>query len=309
MENMQKQIDDLRGDMDQMTDKLDRILEMLASLGLLSHRVIRASDATVGANPSSDPSLSKMVWPPCGSSSGHTSAAAQVTQEPMGTNNEFLIGQPRTHQVQPSFAMPQSPEDHTNAHQGNNSMGKSVAYPSEETRQNFKAIEDKLRIMESFLPSNVNPPHSHSRPMVPARTPCFNHPTAAQHQQPQGYSSQMPMNHVPQGTQHTQQQAKKVFDPIPVPYSQLLPYLVHNRMVTPRALKPMTAPFPAWYNSKAKCEFHEGAEGHTVDDCIAFKYKVQELIDQKRLTFNGKENPIVKDSLLSGHIDPFVDAS
>ncbi|KAK2416029.1 hypothetical protein QL285_038461 [Trifolium repens] len=117
----------------------------------------------------------------------------------------------------------------------------------------------------------------------------YPHVATIQHQQPQGYSFQMPVNHVPQ-VQQTQQRTKKVFDPIPVPYSQLLPYLVHNRMITPRALKPMTAPFPTWYNSEAKCEFHEGAEGHTVDNCIAFKYKVLELIDQKLLTFK-EEGP------------------
>ena len=183
MENMQKQIDALRGDVDQVTDKLDRILEMLASLGLPSHQAMRVDDATEGANLSIDPSLSKVVWPSYGSSSGHTFAATQVTQEPMATNNEFLIGQPRTHQVQPRFAMPQSLENPKNAHQGNNSKGKSVASPSEETRQKFKAIEDKLRMMESFLPNNVSPPHFHSRPTVPARTPCFNHPTVAQPQQ------------------------------------------------------------------------------------------------------------------------------
>jgi hypothetical protein len=140
MENMQKQIDALRGDMDQVTDKLDRVLEILASLGLPSHQAMRVDDATVGANLSIDPSFSKVVWPSYDSSSGHTFAAAQVTQEPMATNNEFLIGQPRTHQVQPRFAMPQSPEDHMNAHQGNNSKGKFVVSPSEETCQGFKAI-------------------------------------------------------------------------------------------------------------------------------------------------------------------------
>jgi hypothetical protein len=36
MENMQKQIDALRGDVDQVTDKLDRVLEILASLILPS---------------------------------------------------------------------------------------------------------------------------------------------------------------------------------------------------------------------------------------------------------------------------------
>ncbi|MCI77532.1 gag-protease polyprotein, partial [Trifolium medium] len=44
-------------------------------------------------------------------------------------------------------------------------------------------------------------------------------------------------------------------------YSQLLPYLVHNGMLTPTTLRPMTVPFPAWYNPKAKCEYHAGSEG------------------------------------------------
>ncbi|KAK2422265.1 hypothetical protein QL285_032811 [Trifolium repens] len=442
MENMQKQIDALRGDVDQVTDKLDRVLEILASLSLPS----RVDPATVGANPPIGSPLSKLVWPSFGSSSGYTSMVAQVPKESMGTNTEFLVGQPRTHQVQPRFAMPQSLENPKNAHQGNNSKGKSVVSPSVETRQRFEAIDDKLRMMESFLPNNVSPPHSHSCSTVPARTPCFNHqyptvvqpqqsqgfpkqaiqtplnhsqpgqftqnlrhqqnqqgprrersnvhydripmpygqilphllckglvqlkpldpvsppyppgfdenarcdyhngspghnienckgfkhkaqelidqklltfkedeakavtsqngptsPTqtsylqcpymaAAQHQQPQGYSFQMPMNHVPQRTQQvqqTQQRAKKVVDPIPVSYSQLLPYLVHNGMVTPEALRPRTAPFPVWYDTKAKCAYHADAEGHSTDNCRAFKNKVQELIEQKLLTFKEGE--------------------
>ncbi|KAK2382101.1 hypothetical protein QL285_069655 [Trifolium repens] len=441
MENMQKQIDALRGDVDQVTDKLNRVLEMLASLGLPSHQVIRVDDATVGANPPIDSPLSNVVWP-----SFSSSAVAQVTQEPMATNTEFMVGQPRTHQVQLGFAMPRSPEDHMNAHQGDNSKGKSVASPSEETRQKFKAMEDKLRMMESFLPSNVSPAHSHSHSTVYARTPCFDHqyptvgqpqqsqgfpkqaiqtplnysqpgqfaqnlghqqnqhgpqrerrnvhydripmlygqilprllykglvhlkpldpvsppyppgfdenarcdyhngspghnvencrafkhkvqelideklltfkedesnvatsqngptsPTqipclqypyraAAQHQQPQGYSFQVPVNLVTQRTQQvqqTQQRAKKVFDPIPVSYSQLLPYLVHNGMVTPEALRPRTAPFPVWYDTKAKCAYHADAEGHSTDNCRTFKNKVQELIEQKLLTFKEGE--------------------
>ncbi|KAK2407478.1 hypothetical protein QL285_043095 [Trifolium repens] len=184
MENIQKQIDALKGDVDQVTDKLDRVLEILTSLSLPS----RVDPATVGANPPIDSPLTKVVWPPFSSSSRYTSTVAQVTQEPMATNTEFMVGQPRTHQVQPRLAMPQSLEDPQNAHQGDNSKGKSVVSPSEETRQKFKAIEDKLRMMESFLPNNVSPPYSHSRSTVSARTPCFNHqyPTVVQpqHQPP-----------------------------------------------------------------------------------------------------------------------------
>ncbi|KAK2353148.1 hypothetical protein QL285_090809 [Trifolium repens] len=182
MENTQKQIDALKGDVDQVTDKLDRVLEILTSLSLPS----RVDPATVGANPPIDSPLTKVVWPPFSSSSRYTSTVAQVTQEPMATNTEFMVGQPRTHQVQPGFAMPRSLEDPKNTHQGDNVKGKFVVSPSEETRQRFKAIEDKIRMTESFLPNNVSPPHSRST--VSARTPCFNHqyPTVVQpqHQPP-----------------------------------------------------------------------------------------------------------------------------
>ncbi|MCI35603.1 hypothetical protein A2U01_0056824, partial [Trifolium medium] len=83
------------------------------------------------------------------------------------------------------------------------------------------------------------------------------HLAAAQHQQPQGFPNQqaikMPFNPF-QSSQFAQNpghqlnqpraiQKRKVFDLIPIPYSQLLPYLVHNGMLTPIALRPMTAPF------------------------------------------------------------------
>ncbi|KAK2410818.1 hypothetical protein QL285_046160 [Trifolium repens] len=296
MENMQKQIDALRGDVDQVTDKLDRVLEILASLILPS----RVDAATVGANPSIGSPLSKVVWPSFDSSPGITSAVGKVTQGSMSTNTEFMVGQPRTYQVQPRFAMPRNLEDPKNAHRGDNFKGKSVVSPSEEIRQRFKAIEDKLRMMESFLPNNVSPPHSHFCSTVPARAPCFNHqyPTVVQPQQSQGFPKQAiqtPLNYSQSGQfaqnlGHQQNQPKtnekrKVFDPIPIPYSQLLSFLVHNGMVTPRALRPMTVPFPVWYDIKAKCAYHSGAEGHTIDNCRAFKHKVQELIDQKLLTF------------------------
>jgi hypothetical protein len=146
----------------------------------------------------------------------------------------------------------------------------------------------------NFKEDEANAATFQNGPTSPARIPCLQYPyrAAAQHQQPQGYSFQEHVNLVSQRTQQvqqTQQQVKKVFDLIPVSYSQLLPYLVHNRMVTPRALRPMTAPFPVWYDTKAKCEFHSGAEGHNTDNCRAFKRKVQELIDQKLLTFKGGE--------------------
>ncbi|KAK2374878.1 hypothetical protein QL285_075811 [Trifolium repens] len=293
MENMQKQIDALRGDVDQVTDKLDRVLEILANLSLPS----RVDAATIGANPPIGSPLSKVIWP----SSGYTPAVAQVTQEPMATNTEFMVGQPRTHQVQPGFAMPRSPEDHMNAHQGDNSKGKSVASPSEETCQKFKAMEDKLRMMESFLPSNVNPPHSQSRSAVSARTSCFNHqyPTIVQPQQPQGFPKQaiQILNHSQSGqfaqnlghqrNQHGPRKERRNvhYDRIPIPYGHILPHLLQKGLVQLKPLDPVSPPYPPGFDENARCDYHNGSLGHNIENCRGFKHKVQELIDQKLLTF------------------------
>ena len=150
-----------------------------------------------------------------------------------------------------------------------------------------RLINQKLLTFKEDGANAVTPQNG---PTSPTQTSYLQCPymAAAQHQQPQGYSFQMPVNLVPQRTQQvqqTQQRAKKVFDPIPVSYSQLLPYLVHNGMVTPVALRTMTPPFPAWYNPKAKCAYHAGAEGHSTENCRVFKNKVQELTDKKLLSF------------------------
>jgi hypothetical protein len=112
--------------------------------------------------------------------------------------------------------------------------------------------------------------------------------------------SVMPVQYVPYIATAPQQKVKKVFDPIPVPYRDLLPYLIHSKMVTPRTLKPMVAPFLAWYKQGSKCEYHSGAEGHTIENCKAFMYKVQDLIDQKWLTFK-EVGPNVKGNPLPSH--------
>ncbi|MCI34869.1 hypothetical protein A2U01_0056090 [Trifolium medium] len=86
MENWQEQFDTLRSDVDQMADKLDRILEVLTKLNL--HL------------------------------SNEGSVAAQVIQVPMGTNKEFSASQPRAHQVLPRDVVSQKSQgDHNNAYQ------------------------------------------------------------------------------------------------------------------------------------------------------------------------------------------------
>lgn len=77
-------------------------------------------------------------------------------------------------------------------------------------------------------------------------------------------------------------------DLIPVTYIQLLPYLIRSGMVVPKFFPPMPMPHKPWYVVNAKCEFRDGSEGHNTRNCINFQKLVQELINDKVLTF--KEN-------------------
>jgi hypothetical protein len=96
-------------------------------------------------------------------------------------------------------------------------------------------------------------------------------------------------------------------DPIPIPYSQLWPLLIKNSLVEPRNVRPLEPPYPHWYNPNAKCEFHSGAVGHSIEDCRALKEKVQELIDNKSLSFKEK-GPDVKNNPLPGYNGPNINA-
>ncbi|CAJ2644360.1 unnamed protein product [Trifolium pratense] len=251
MENLQEQLDVLRSDVNQMAIKLDRVLEVLTNLNLLPQHVLGSNAAAVGANPSTGLSSSNVIWPPDGLPVGCTSsrythpsnegpAAAQVIQAPMGTNAEFFASQPRAHQVLPRVVVPQKSQDSPkNVYQSSGMMtvdpGANFANVHVgETYQKLREIMDKLSNVSKVQFCSSMPVHT------------------SYSQQPQGCpfpkAMQMPMNPTPQ---RTQQQPRRVLDPIPMTYSQLLPYLVHSGMVTPKAPKPMTPPFPAWFICKS----------------------------------------------------------
>jgi hypothetical protein len=75
------------------------------------------------------------------------------------------------------------------------------------------------------------------------------------------------------------------FDPVPIPYGQILPYLIQKGMVEPKPLPPVEPPYPSHFNINARCDYHAGSPGHNIEICKAFKYKAQELIDRKLLSF------------------------
>ncbi|KAH1202532.1 hypothetical protein GmHk_17G048979 [Glycine max] len=90
------------------------------------------------------------------------------------------------------------------------------------------------------------------------------------------------------------------FTPLPMTYEDLLPSLIANHLavVTPgRVLEP---PFPKWYDPNATCKYHGGAPGHSVEKCLALKYKVQHLMDDGWLTFQ-EDRPNVRTNPLANH--------
>ncbi|XP_050878617.1 uncharacterized protein LOC127082421 [Lathyrus oleraceus] len=85
-----------------------------------------------------------------------------------------------------------------------------------------------------------------------------------------------------------------------MPYSHILPYSLRGSLVQLRELGPPPAVLPPGYDANAHCEFHSGAPGHSIENCNALKYKVQDLIDSKAITFAPK-GPNVNNNLMPPH--------
>ncbi|KAL5133586.1 hypothetical protein HKD37_03G006882 [Glycine soja] len=69
------------------------------------------------------------------------------------------------------------------------------------------------------------------------------------------------------------------FTPISVSYANLLSYLLNNAMVAIILAKVPQPPFSRGENSNAKCAYHGGVPGHSIEHCMTLKQKVQSLID------------------------------
>ena len=83
-------------------------------------------------------------------------------------------------------------------------------------------------------------------------------------------------------------------------YADLLPSLLSNKMVVVSPGKVYQPPFSQWYNPNATCAYHGSVLGHSVEQCVAFKHKVQSLIDVGWLTFQ-EDSPNVRTNPLANH--------
>ncbi|KAH1249623.1 hypothetical protein GmHk_05G012940 [Glycine max] len=75
------------------------------------------------------------------------------------------------------------------------------------------------------------------------------------------------------------------FTPIPMPYADILPYLLDNAMAVISPTKTPQPLFPRRYNLNMTCAYHGGVLGHSIEHCKTLKHKVQSLIDAGWLKF------------------------
>ncbi|KAL5179762.1 hypothetical protein HKD37_01G001016 [Glycine soja] len=90
------------------------------------------------------------------------------------------------------------------------------------------------------------------------------------------------------------------FTPLPMTYEDLLPSLIANQMAVITPGKICQPPFPKWYDPNATCTYHGNTLGHSIEKCLALKYKVQHLIDARWLTFQ-EDRPNVKTNPFANH--------
>ncbi|KAH1232746.1 hypothetical protein GmHk_09G025330 [Glycine max] len=90
------------------------------------------------------------------------------------------------------------------------------------------------------------------------------------------------------------------FTPLPMTYEDLLPSLIANQLAVITPGKVFQPPFPKWYDPNATCKYHGNTPGHSIEKCLALKYKVQHLIDAGWLPFQ-EDRPNVKTNPLANH--------
>ena len=68
-------------------------------------------------------------------------------------------------------------------------------------------------------------------------------------------------------------------------YTELLPILIQNYKIFAIPAGPRRPLYPKKYDVNAKCKYHGGVGGHSVENCMAFKDKVQLLINVNPVKF------------------------
>ena len=72
-------------------------------------------------------------------------------------------------------------------------------------------------------------------------------------------------------------------------YTELYLKLVQDDLLSPIDIPPLQSPYPRWYNKNVHYDYHSDNRGHSTENYIALKRKVQDLIKRGELTFEDED--------------------
>ncbi|PKI40361.1 hypothetical protein CRG98_039250 [Punica granatum] len=96
-----------------------------------------------------------------------------------------------------------------------------------------------------------------------------------------------------------QYRSRKQYTPLPAPLSHIYRQLLAGNQIQP--ISPGPNFDPTTQDQFKHCEYHQGAPGHTLDNCWRLRDEIQERIDNNRLTFNAVRPPNVQANPLPDH--------
>ncbi|PKI66136.1 hypothetical protein CRG98_013470 [Punica granatum] len=96
-----------------------------------------------------------------------------------------------------------------------------------------------------------------------------------------------------------QSRPRKQYSPLPAPISHIYWQLLAGNQIQP--ISPGPNFDPSVQDQSKHCEYHQGAPGHTLDNCWRLRDEIQRRIDSNRLTFNAIRPPNVQANPLPNH--------
>ena len=97
-----------------------------------------------------------------------------------------------------------------------------------------------------------------------------------------------PQQPLQRSTVQNQAQKASRFDPILVKYAELFSTLLRKNLIQTRLPPLVPKRLSMGHRADLSCDFHQGAPGHDIEHCFAFRTAVQELIRANTLSPEGQ---------------------
>ena len=82
--------------------------------------------------------------------------------------------------------------------------------------------------------------------------------------------------------------------PLPVSHEDIYKQLVVEGLLSPIPTRPWKPPYPAWYDPNVKCVYHSDMAGHSTENCIKLRQKINELVNTGSIKIIPVERELLK---------------